>query len=410
MSTPAIMRAYRLPAWQSPPELVRMPLPEPGPGEVRLKVAGNGLCRSDLHMIHDWRESPPHLRIRLPQTLGHEIGGWVDALGPGVSGWSLGQPVLVTLAGCGRCPPCLTGWNNYCREGPRQPGIDRDGGLADYVLAPVACLVACEGLDPVLGAPLTDAGLSSYHAVRRVASLLRPGTLAVVIGAGGLGHLAIAALRAVTAAEILAIDPDPAARELALTAGAHLALAPDEPCQPCGEAMAVLDFVGSGETLARAADMIRPLGHIVVVGRGKGSFPLRHDSLPYGATLSTTFGGSRAELQELVTLAKQGIIRPHVTTFPLSQVAEAFQALVEGKIRGRAVVVPEAISIFALPHRKEKQVFSTCFSFRWGGDQFRALAIFSLGSRGAKRPTKSAKALDPREKMAIPPPFVLGGS
>ncbi len=169
MSRARTMRAYRMPGWGQPPRLQEIPLPEPGLGEVRLKVAGNGICQSDLHMIHDWQACPPHLDITLPMTLGHEVGGWVDTSGPGVAGWAQGCPVLVTLSGCGRCDACLRGWNNYCRARPRQPGIGMDGGLADYVIAPVAGLVPCDGLDPARAAPLTDAGLSSYHAVRRVA-------------------------------------------------------------------------------------------------------------------------------------------------------------------------------------------------------------------------------------------------
>lgn len=334
------MRAYRLAEWGRPPEMVELPLPAPGPGEVRLKVAGNGLCQSDLHMIHDWTASPPHIDIRLPQTLGHEIGGWVDVPGPGVSGWEEGQPVLVTLAGCGHCDACLQGWNNYCRAKPRQPGIGMDGGLADYVLAPVDCLVPCEGLDPAEGAPLTDAGLSSYHAVRRVAPLLGPGTRAVVIGAGGLGHLAVAALKAVTPAEVVAVDPSPAARDLALAAGADAAVAPGEGSLARHSATAVLDFVGAGETIASACAMIRPLGHVVLVGRGAGTVPFGHATLPFGARLSTTFGGSRAELVELVALAREGAIAPHISRHPLVEVETVLADLAAGNVQGRAVIIP----------------------------------------------------------------------
>jgi len=334
------MRAFRLFKWQEPPRLVDVPLPEPGPGEVRLKVAGNGLCQSDLHMIHDWTDCPPHLDLHLPQTIGHEIGGWVDCPGPEVRGWAEGQQVLVTLAGCGRCEACLKGWSNYCREKPVQPGIGLDGGLAEYVIAPTACLVPCDGLDPAKAAPLTDAGLSSYHAVRRVVPLLNPGTTVVVIGAGGLGHLAVAALKACTPSYVIAIDPNPAARKLARDSGADQALPPDSLDLKNRAAMAVLDFVGTSDTLNSAAAMIRPLGHIVMVGRGGGGLQLGHGALPYGVTFSTTFGGSKSELAELIVLVRSGAIRPHVSLHPLGDVEKVLEKLADGKIPGRAVIVP----------------------------------------------------------------------
>lgn len=334
------MRAYRMLEWQQEPQMVDLAMPIPGPGEVRLRVAGNGLCQSDLHLIHDWTGCPPHLDISLPMTLGHEIGGFVDLAGPGVRGWESGQPVLVTLAGCGHCRECVQGWNNYCRAKPLQPGIGLDGGLADYVIAPVACLVPCDGLDPAKGAPLTDAGLSSYHAVRRVAPLLRPGTTVVIIGAGGLGHLAVAALKAVTSAQVVVVDPNADARGLALRSGADSAFEPGDAALGDISAMAVLDFVGSGDTIASAASMIRPLGHIVVVGRGAGSFALTHKALPFGAMLSTTFGGSKSELLELIALTGSGAMVPHVTCYPLANVATVLDQLAAGQIQGRAVIVP----------------------------------------------------------------------
>ncbi len=334
------MKAYRLFDWQTPPRLVDIPIPEPGSGQVRLKVAGNGLCQSDLHMIHDWTESPPHINVTLPQTIGHEIGGWVDKAGPGVSGWDKGRAALVTLAGCGHCDACLRGWNNYCRGKPIQPGIGMDGGLAEYVLVPVGCLVPCDGLDPAEGAPLTDAGLSSYHAVRRVAPVLLPGSVAVVIGAGGLGHLAVAALKAVTPAEVIAVDPSPDARALALQSGADRAVEPGDDTLPRHDAAAVLDFVGAAVTLQSAFDMIRPQGHVVMVGRGSGELPFTHRSMPYGATLSTTFGGTKAELSELIALARSGAVRPHLSRHPLDEVEQVLNRLAKGEISGRAVIVP----------------------------------------------------------------------
>jgi propanol-preferring alcohol dehydrogenase len=342
------MQAYRLFAWKEPARLVDVPIPEPGPGEVLIKVAGNGICQSDLHLMHDWEAAPPHLDLQLPMTIGHEIGGWVAVCGPGVTGLETGQPCVVTLAGCGRCRYCAAGWNNYCPHLGKQPGMGLDGGLAEYVLAPAAGIVPLDTLEPWQAAPLTDAGLSAYHAVRRVLPLLAPAATAVVIGIGGLGHLAVMILQAVGAAEIIAVDRSPAALELAGELGADHLVPADADTEAAirdlardGGVEVVLDFVGSGDTVGLAARVIRPLGQIVVVGRGPGSFAFRDRALPYGAGLSTTFGGSKLELMDLVALAERGRLRPRISRYPLSRVAAAYERLRRGEVVGRAVIVPE---------------------------------------------------------------------
>ncbi len=341
------MKAYRLMQWKTPARLVDVPVPEPGPGQVLVKVGGNGICQSDLHMMDDWEASPPHLDIRLPVTVGHEIGGWVESCGSGVGGFENGQPCLVTLSGCGHCRYCAQGWNNYCAHKKPVPGIGLDGGLAEYTVAPADAIVPIRDLEPWRAAPLTDAGLSAYHAVRRVLPLLEPGGTAVVIGVGGLGHMAVMILKALCAARVLAVDQSREALSLASELGADACLASDESTADAvrdetggGGVEAVLDFVGAGATVALAARVIRPLGHIVVVGRGHGSFAFRDRALPYGAMLSTTFGGSKLELMHLVSLAEAGVIRPHLNRYPLSEVEAAFDKLRRGRIAGRAVIVP----------------------------------------------------------------------
>lgn len=336
------MKAYRMLEWKQPAQLVDVPIPEPGPGEVLLKVAGNGICQSDLHLMHEWEASPPHLQIELPMTIGHEIGGWVEASGPGVIGFERGQPCLVTQAGCGRCRPCAEGWNNYCQNLGKQPGMGMDGGLAEYVVVPAAGLVPVQG-DPTNLAPLVDAGLSSWHAVKRVASLLSPGSTAVVIGVGGLGHMAVAEIKAAFAARVIAVDVSEEALALASELGADKCILSDEhTLESIGRRCVdtVLDFVGAGATVALAANLIRPQGHIVIVGRGGGSFNVLGGSLPIGAMISTTFGGSKLELMELISMAETGQIRPHVSNYSLDEVEQAFELLKAGKIRGRAIIVP----------------------------------------------------------------------
>jgi len=315
---------------------------------VLLKVAGNGLCQSDLHAMYEMEASPPHLDVRLPMTLGHEIGGWIEALGPGVAGFDVGQPCLVTVAGCGQCRFCAEGWNNYCQNLPLQPGMGLDGGLADYVIVPVAGLVPIQSLEPWRAAPLTDAGLSSYHAVKRVLPLLTAGSTVVVIGVGGLGHMAVGTLKAICPARVIAVDWSEQALALAKDFGANLCLPSDDTTLTevqervrGGRVDAVLDFVGAGVTMTLAARLIRPLGQIVVVGRGHGFFEFKDRGLPYGAFMSTTFGGSKRELMELISLAEAGKIAPHVTRYPLSQVENALEKLKRGEIAGRAVLVPD---------------------------------------------------------------------
>ena len=342
------MKAYRLMQWKTPAQMVDVSVPEPGPGQVLVKVGGNGICRSDLHLMDDWETSPQHLDIRLPMTVGHEIGGWVEVCGAGVTGLDIGLPCLVTLTGCGHCEYCAAGWNNYCLNKGPQPGMGLDGGLSEYTIAPAAAIVPLQSIEPWQAASLTDAGLSAYHAVRRVLPLLGPGSSVAVIGIGGLGHMAIMALKAVCPARIIAVDTRRQALALATDIGANCSISSDQTtaeaihAETAGRGVeAVLDFVGEGTTMGLAAQIIRPLGHIVVVGRGRGAFEFKDRFLPHGAFMSTTFGGSKLELIHLVTLAETGIIRPHVTRYPLSEVQAAFEKLRNGEIVGRAVIVPD---------------------------------------------------------------------
>ena len=334
------MKAYRLFEWKKPAKLVDIPMPEPGAGQVRIKVAGNGICASDLHLMHDWDKSPAHIKIELPMTIGHEVGGWVDKLGQGVSGLEAGQPVIVTIAGCGHCRYCAMGMNQYCLNKGKQVGMGLDGGIAEYVNAPVDAVVPVNSIHPAEAAPFTDAGLSSYHAVKRVAHLLTGGTTVAVIGVGGLGHLAVQELKAITPAKVVAYDLNDASLELAKQSGADLCLKSSDENMEKMSVEVVLDFVGAGATIKQAAKMIRPLGHIVAVGRGPGVFEFKHNAMPYGAMISTTFGGTKAELMELIGLAESGYIKPHITKFSIDEVEKAYDMLAKGEIQGRGVIIP----------------------------------------------------------------------
>lgn len=345
------MQALQLVSWKHEPEIREVSEPDPAPGQVLVRVAGSGACHSDLHLIHDFDEGM--VGFSPPFTLGHENAGWVEAMGAGVTGWEQGQPVAVYgPTGCGRCRRCQAGIENYCENQGSltslAPGLGTDGGMAPLLLVPDARhLVPLVDLDPVDAAPLTDAGLTPYHAVMRSIDRLVPGSTAVVIGAGGLGHMAVQILRAVCAATVVAVDTRASALELASRSGAdHVVVAgPDavgqiEDLTRGRGADVVLDVVGSDDTLRLAAAVSRSLGHIAVVGIAGGSFPFSFFGLPYEAAIATTYWGSLPELVEVIDLAERGLIRAEVERVSLSAAAAGYQRLAAGGVDGRLVVVP----------------------------------------------------------------------
>jgi propanol-preferring alcohol dehydrogenase len=345
------MKAYRLPAWKHDPEMVEVADPEPGPGQVVVRIGGAGACHSDLHLMHDFEAGV--LPWGPPFTLGHENAGWVEALGAGVSGLEIGEPVAVYGPwGCGRCHRCRQGMENYCERqaeiGVMGGGLGLDGGMAARMLVPSARLLVPLGdLDPVEAAPLTDAGLTPYHAVKRSLPLLVPGSTAVVIGAGGLGHMAVQILRETCSATVIAVDQRSEALGVATTIGAHHGvLAGDSAAQEIRDLTAgkgadvVLDIVGSDDTLALAAAVTRPLGHLTIVGLGGGTLPVSFFGIAFEVSVASTYWGSLPELIEVISLAAAGRIRAHVQRFPLHDAPAAYEAMRTGALEGRAVIVP----------------------------------------------------------------------
>jgi propanol-preferring alcohol dehydrogenase len=348
------MRALRLLEWKSEPVLVEVAKPKAGPGQVVVRIGGAGACHSDLHLMHDFTAGA--LPWGPPFTLGHENAGWVDELGEGVTGLKVGQAVAVYGPwGCGTCERCRMGVETYCENPAAAPvpggggGLGMDGGMAEFMLVPAARLVIAlpEGLDPVHAAPLTDAGLTPYHAVRRSWAKLPPDSTAVVIGVGGLGHLAVQILKATTAARVIAVDSRPEALALAREYGADVAVqAGAEAAEEIRRASAgrgadvVLDLVGSDATLALAASVARPLGDVTLVGIAGGSMSFSFFSQPYEVSLQTTYWGSRPELLEVLELGSRGLLRPKVTEVSLEEAADAYRHMAEGKIEGRLVIVP----------------------------------------------------------------------
>jgi alcohol dehydrogenase, propanol-preferring len=344
------VRALRLTAWQHDPELLEVAEPEPGPGEVLVRIGGAGACHSDLHLLHEF--PPGVLPFDPPFTLGHENAGWVESVGAGVT-LEVGSPVAVYGAwGCGHCGRCLQGMENYCenraefrREGC---GLGFDGGMAPLLLVPDARhVVALTELDPVDAAPLTDAALTPYHAIKRSLDQLVPGSTALVIGAGGLGHMAIQILDAMTPAQIVAVDQSPDALALAQRVGAsHGVVAGDTAAGEVREITKgrgtdlVLDFVGVDATMALGVAVARPLSDLTLVGVGMGSYPFSFFTVPYELSLASTYWGSISELIEVVALAEAGKIRAHVQRYPLDDAARAYADMAAGTLRGRAVIVP----------------------------------------------------------------------
>lgn len=325
--------------------------PQPAPGEVLVRVAGAGVCHSDLHILHASESLFP-----TPMTIGHEVSGTIDSLGDGVVGWDEGTPVLVYLAwGCGRCRHCAVGAENYCESHPRGttpgPGLGANGGMAEYIAVPNRALVPLGDLDPVEAAPLTDAALTPYHAIALSRDRVSATSTAVLIGVGGLGHMGLQILRATSGATIVAVDSDESRLEQAVELGADHTLMSDD--STAGEIMrisggvgadVVFDFVGIEPTLAIAAASIGSYGQITAVGLGGGELPFKSEPiptfLPWGTTISRPYGGTRRDLQEVVALAQNGSIEVHVERFGLDDASNALDKLERGEISGRAVLVP----------------------------------------------------------------------
>jgi alcohol dehydrogenase, propanol-preferring len=331
----------------SRPELVEIEKPTPGPSEVLLRVTAAGACHSD-EFIMGASEADYYFKP-LPLTLGHEVAGVVEAIGDGVHDVEIGESVLVYGPwGCGRCYQCAKGEENNCEKGMRAPGIFSDGGMAEYMIVDDARhLVPLGDLDPVTNVSLTDAALTPYRAIKSALPRLTPGTTAVVIGAGGLGHVAIQLLKALTQSNVVVLDLGDEQLAFAKQVGADHTLKSEPAAIDAVKELTggfgadvVFDFVGIQPTADLAAGMVRTAGHVVVVGVAKGAVPIGQTTVPLDVTGRAINWGSRTELMEVVELAKRGAITIHTERFSLDEATTAYERLHAGTIRGRAVIVP----------------------------------------------------------------------
>jgi propanol-preferring alcohol dehydrogenase len=347
----ALMQAVQLTDWERPAVVRQVPRPEPGPGEVLLEVRAAGLCHSDLHLMRWPAGTVPY---ELPFTLGHEVAGTVATLGAGAEGIEVGDSVIVYGPwGCGRCARCSVGEEHLCEARGlrgRGSGLGRDGGLADYMIVPSPRLTVPLGdLDPVAAAPLADAALTPYHAIRRALPCLRAGAGAVVIGVGGLGHVAVQILRALTSCRIVAVDRREQALDVAARDGADVTLEANgltarEARRAAGGrgAALVIDCVGVEQTLELAAGTVAPGGHVSILGVGGGTFPMRFGAVPFETSVVMSNWGTRSELAEVVALARAGAVHVDVERVRLAEVPAAYERLESGAVRGRLVAVPDA--------------------------------------------------------------------
>jgi NAD+-dependent secondary alcohol dehydrogenase Adh1 len=341
------MRAARLHAYHQPLELDEVDEPEPaGPLDVVVRIGAAGLCRTDLHIQEgQWAEKS---QVELPYTPGHENAGWVHAVGSAVTNVEVGDTVIVhPFISCGLCRACRAGDDMHCTGGSF-PGINRDGGFADFLLTSARSVVKLDpSLDPKSIAALADAGLTAIHAVKKAIPVLGPGTRAVVIGAGGLGHIGIQCLRAMTPAEVVVVDPSEPALALAAEMGAHHTIKVDgghvDTVKELTDGMgaeAIIDFVGENGAIEDGVGMIRDGGFYYVIGYGENIDIPTIDVISREISFIGNLVGTYVDLQDLMTLTAQGQVTLHTSTYPLDAINDAMADLDNGRLQGRGILVP----------------------------------------------------------------------
>ena len=341
------MKAVRLHGYHQQPVVEDVADPEiSGPLEVIVKIGGAGVCRTDLHIIEgQWADA---MAPTLPYTIGHENAGWVHEIGSAVTNLAVGDTVILhPTPTCGLCRACRAGQDMHCTASSF-PGLDSDGGMAEYLLTSArACVKLDAATEPSDVAALADAGITAYHAVRKAIPLLYPGTTCVLIGAGGLGHIGVQCLAALTATTIIVVDRNPAALKLAEQLGAHHTVVADgnhvgtvQDLTDGAGADVVLDFVAEQGAENDAFAMTRPGGSDYVIGYGGQLSVPTLDIISTERNIVGNIVGTYNELAELMVLAQTGRVTLHTSSYPLDQAVDAIRDLDAGKVRGRAILVP----------------------------------------------------------------------
>ncbi|MDP9390223.1 MAG: NAD(P)-dependent alcohol dehydrogenase [Actinomycetota bacterium] len=341
------MKAVRVVGYHEPLRMDDIPAPDiTGPHDVIVKIGGAGVCRTDIHILEgQWAEKSG---VTLPYTIGHENAGWVHAVGSAVTHVAEGDKVILhPLMTCGLCRACRFGDDVHC-ENNAFPGISTDGGYAEYLKTSARSVVRIDDrLEPAGVAALADAGLTAYHAAAKSARKLRPGDRCVMIGAGGLGHIGIQVLAALSPAEIIVVDRNPDAVKLAESIGAqHGVVADGTQVEQVLEltgghgAEQVIDFVGEHGTTSEGIAMTRRAGDYHIVGYGENINVPTIDLISTEINIIGNLVGSYNDLVELMALTAQQKVTLHTAKYSLDQFQTAIDDLSAGQVRGRAILIP----------------------------------------------------------------------
>jgi len=345
------MKAARLHAYHEALKVDEVDEPKiTGPLDVIVKIGAAGLCRTDLHIQEgQWAEKSG---VQLPYTPGHENAGWIHEIGAGVTNVQVGDTVIVhPFITCGLCRACRLGDDMHCENGSF-PGINRDGGFAEYLLTSARSVVKLDpSLQPHEIAALADAGLTAIHAVKKAVPVLGPGTKCVVIGSGGLGHIGIQCLKAYTPTEIIVVDPNEKALELARELGADHTVKVEgrshiDTVQELTDgkgADAIIDFVGEKGAVEDGVAMIQDGGFFYVIGYGQNIDIPTIDVISREISFIGNLVGTYVDLQDLMTLTAQGKVTLHTSTYPLDAINDAMADLDNGRLQGRGILVPEGV-------------------------------------------------------------------
>jgi D-arabinose 1-dehydrogenase-like Zn-dependent alcohol dehydrogenase len=336
---PETMRAVQVPRAGGPLELVERPIPTPGPGEVRVKVQACGVCHSD-----SLTKEGHFPGIQYPRVPGHEVVGVIDALGENVPDrWKTGQRVGAGWHAwhCFHCDNCRRGDFFACQNGPKVTGISFDGGYAEYMIAPwTALALVPESLPPADAAPLMCAGLTTYNALRNSGAVA--GDLVAVLGIGGLGHLGVqyaAKMGFRTVALARGADKAPLARQLGASKYIDTqATDPAAELQKLGGAKVVLATVTAGAAMAATVGGLAPRGKLLVLGAAD---PMQVDPLALllqRRSVEGWYSGTSIDSQDTLNFSVQSGVRSMNEVFPLEKAPEAYDRMMSGEARFRAVL------------------------------------------------------------------------